>query len=106
MDFYGLLERLVYNTQMPEPDRQAAKEIIKSLKGVNAFGTVIAATVSESKETPHVHDRETRWDDLNAGKLVDVCRICDERLTEPYDGSNLHRKEMINAHSRSYPSRT
>jgi hypothetical protein len=92
MDFYDMLERLVDNSTMGEPNQKAAREVIKTLKGVNAFGTVVAGSVSESQEPPHVHQKETRWDTFNQGKLIDICRVCDEKLSPPYDASWQGRK--------------
>jgi hypothetical protein len=92
MDFYSLLEKLVDNTVMGEPNQKAAREVIRNLKGVNAFGTVVAGTVSESQEPPHVHDKETRWDTGHTGKVIDVCRICEEKMSPPYDPSWQGRK--------------
>jgi hypothetical protein len=92
MDFYNLLSKIVENSTIPEPDKVAAREVLRNLKGVNAFGTVVAGTQSETEEIPHVHDKETQWDKMNTGKLVDVCRICGERLTSPYDPSWQGRK--------------
>ena len=92
MDFYDVLTKLVENTVIGEPNQKAALEVIANLKGINAFGTVVAATVSESEGTPHVHDKETQWDTMNAGKVVDVCRTCGTRLTSPYDPHYFGRK--------------
>jgi hypothetical protein len=92
MDFYGLLTKMVENTTMPEPDKVAAREVIRNLKGVNAFGTVVAGTSSESKEIPHVHKPQTQWHKYEPSKLVDVCLECGDQLTPPYDPKFQGRK--------------
>jgi hypothetical protein len=92
MDFYELLTKLVENTVIGEPNQKAALEVIKTLKGVNAFGTVVAGTMSESVGTPHIHQKVTQWDGMNAGKLVDKCDTCGERLCNPYDPPYTGRK--------------
>jgi|HubBroStandDraft_2_1064218.scaffolds.fasta_scaffold517354_1 hypothetical protein len=92
MDFYDVLTKLVENTVIGEPNQKAALEVIANLKGVNAFGTVVAGTISESEGTPHVHQKETRWDEMNASKVADFCRTCGARMSRPYDPPFTGRK--------------
>jgi hypothetical protein len=92
MDLYVLLSKLAENSTMGEPDKVAAREVIRNLKGVNAFGTVVAGTESESKEIPHVHKPQTQWHKYEPSKLVDVCLECGDALTPPYDPKFQGRK--------------
>lgn len=94
MDLYGLLTKLVINSTMPEPDQVAAREVIKHLKGVNAFGTVVAATTSDSAEVEHTHRKVTMWADSKgySGKYIDVCEDCGEDLSPPYEPKWQGRK--------------
>jgi hypothetical protein len=91
MDFYELLEKLVDNSTMGEPNQKAAREVINTLKGVNAFGTVIAATRSESEGTAHVHNMITQWCKYDTVKLEDVCTTCGMK-SEPYEPTWKSRK--------------
>jgi hypothetical protein len=84
MDFYGMLVKMAAKT-MEGPDLLAAKEIIKQLKGINAFGTVIAGVASETEEIPHVHNPETAWHKYDVNKLVDVCKDCGTIVKGPYE---------------------
>jgi hypothetical protein len=91
MDFYELLSVLVDNTVIGEPNQKAAREVIKNLKGVNAFGTVVAGTVSESEGTPHAHNWQTQWSKTDANRLVDVCLTCGQKGA-PYEPTFHGRK--------------
>jgi hypothetical protein len=86
MNFYDLLEKLV--KELPSiNDQQAAREVITSLRGVNAFGSVVAGMESETPGDKHVHRPETRlgnnygW----ANKLIDVCSECGAITRNAYD---------------------
>jgi len=84
MDFYGLLSKIIENSTMGEPDKVAAREVLIGLKGVNAFGTVVAGLESESKETPHAHQYVTRWNKFEPNKIEDTCTICGQ-TSVPYE---------------------
>lgn len=92
MDFYDLLTALVDNTVLGEPNQKAAREVIKTLKGVNAFGTVVAGTQSETQTPPHAHRKVTQWHKYEPSKLVDVCTECGEELCKPYEPTWQSRK--------------
>lgn len=85
MDIYSLLQKLTDGSQLGETDKQAAREVIHKLKVINAFGSAAASAESDTDETQHVHIKETQWDKFSAGKLIDMCRECGEKLSAPYD---------------------
>jgi hypothetical protein len=85
LNIYGLLTKLVEKSELGEGDRIAALEVIRKLDGINALGSAARSMEVESTEPPHTHVIETQWDKFNAGKLIDVCRDCGERIGHSYD---------------------
>lgn len=84
MNIYEMLSDLVEHSTIPEPNKVAAREVIKGLKNVNALGSITKNIESEVKAIPHTHIKETQWDKLNAGMVIDVCMSCGKKLSPPY----------------------
>jgi hypothetical protein len=84
VNIYGLFEKLADGLER-EVDKKAAKEVIEKLAQINAFGSAAREVESDTDETVHEHIIETTWDNMNAGKVVDICRECHQRVGAPYD---------------------
>lgn len=80
-----MLNKLVDGSTLGEPDKQAAREVIKKLDNINAFGSAARSIQSDTDELAHTHVWETQWDGLNAGKLIDKCRDCGKAKGPAYD---------------------
>lgn len=85
MNVYGLLMKLVDGSTLGETDKQAGREVIEGLNAINAFGSAARMIESETQEQTHTHIIETKWDDLNVGKIKDVCTVCHVTIKGPYD---------------------
>jgi hypothetical protein len=85
VNVYEMLKKLTSSSTMSETDKKAALEVIKKIQDSNVLGYMASIIESDTDETKHVHVIETGWDDLNAGKLIDKCRDCGERIGHPYD---------------------
>jgi uncharacterized protein (DUF1786 family) len=89
MNFYDLLEKLA--KELPSiNDQKAAREVIGNLRGVNAFGSVIAEMESETPGDGHVHRLETRRYEYDQSLVIDVCTECEVKLSRPYDNTNRY----------------
>lgn len=84
MNFYDLIERLVKESTMGEDVKTASREIITQLRGINAFGTVIAGTESESQIPGHVHVPMTVPYRYDRQKFIQLCKECKAELGEPF----------------------
>lgn len=84
MNFYDLLETLVRDSTMGEDIKTASREVIAQLRGINAFGTVIAGTESETQVPSHIHTVMTVTYKFDRTKIIDTCKECKAELGPAY----------------------
>lgn len=84
MNFYDVLEELIRDSSMGEDKKSASREIIMQLRGINAFGNVIASTESQTQVSGHVHVPMTAHYRYDSNKYIEICKECKAELGEPY----------------------